>query len=195
MINTQTIQKLRQQTSAGIMNIKKALEEAENDETKALEILRKMGQKLASKKQTNRETKDGIIGSYIHPNNKIATLILLSCETDFVAKNEEFKKLAHDLAMQVAGMNPEYISSDKIPTEIVAKEKEIYKAQSELKNKPENIKDKIIEGKLNKFYSEICLLNQKFIKDDTKIIKDIIDEISAKLGEKIEVKKFIKFSV
>ncbi len=194
-ISKEVIQKLRQQTGAGIMDIKKALEQANGDEIKALEILRKMGQKLAEKKQATRETKDGVIGNYIHSNLKVASLVVLSCETDFVAKNQEFKNLAHDLAMQVAGLNPEYISENEIPAKVIEKEKEIYKAQPELVGKPENIQEKIIQGKLNKFYSENCLLNQKFIKDDKKNISDLINDATAKLGEKIEIKKIIRFSL
>ncbi|MBU4360639.1 translation elongation factor Ts [Patescibacteria group bacterium] len=150
MINTQTIQKLRQQTGAGIMDIKKALEGANGDETKALEVLRKMGQKKAAKKQATRKTKDGVIGSYIHANAKVAGLVVLSCETDFVAKNEKFKNLAHDIAMQVAAMSPENTSD---------------------------------------------LLNQNFIKDESKTIQDIINDITAKLGEKIEVNQIVKLAI
>ncbi|MBU4482320.1 translation elongation factor Ts [Candidatus Parcubacteria bacterium] len=150
MINTQTIQKLRQQTGAGIMDIKKALEGANGDETKALEVLRKMGQKKAAKKQATRKTKDGVIGSYIHANAKVAALVVLSCETDFVAKNEKFKNLAHDIAMQVAAMSPENTSD---------------------------------------------LLNQNFIKDESKTIQDIINDITAKLGEKIEVNQIVKLAI
>ena len=150
MINAQTIQKLRQQTGAGIMDIKKALQESNEDETKALEILKQKGLEIAPKKQATRETKDGTIGIYSHSNSKIAALIMLSCETDFVAKNEEFKKLASDIAMQVVGMNPDDISD---------------------------------------------LLNQNFIKDESKTIQNIINNATVKLGEKIEISEISRLAI
>lgn len=195
MIDAQTIQKLRQLTGAGMMDAKKALTEAHGDETKALEILRQMGQKIAAKKQLERLAKEGLIEAYVHMNGKVASLIMLGCETDFVAKNQEFKTLAHDLAMQIAAMNPLYISSANVPEEIIAKEKNFYAAELAKENKPADIKEKIISGKLEKYFSEVCLLSQKFIKDDSLTIKDLIDAYTAKLGEKIEVKKIIRWEI
>jgi elongation factor Ts len=188
------IKKIRETTGAGVMDIKKALVEANNNEEKAIEILRKHGQKVAAKKSAERIAKEGIIEAYTHSNGKVASLVMLSCETDFVARNSEFKELAHDIAMQVAAMNPQYLSSDKIPSEILEKEKEIISESMKDEKKPEEIKEKIIEGKLQKFYNEICLLDQQFIKDDSKTIKNIIDEKIAKLGEKIEVKKIARLN-
>jgi len=150
MTDKNTIQKIRQQTGAGIMDIKKALVETDGDETKALEVLRKMGQKIAAKKQAERTAENGIIDAYVHANGKVASLIMLGCETDFVAKNEEFKNLAHDIAMQISAMNPENIPA---------------------------------------------LLEQNFIKDESKTIKDLVDEITAKLGEKIEVSEISRLEV
>jgi elongation factor Ts len=193
-ISKDLIQKLREQTGAGIMDVKNAVQEANGDEEKVLELLRKRGQKIAAKKQAEREAKEGIIEAYVHGNNKTATLVQLTCETDFVAKNEEFKGLAHDIAMQVAAMDPQYLSPDKVPADILEKEKEIIKEQLKNENKPEDMLDKIVEGKLNKFYEENCLLNQKFIKDDKVTINDLITEKIAKLGEKIEIRKIARIS-
>lgn len=195
MISTELIQKLRAETGVGMMDVKKALEEAQGDENKAREILRQMGQKIAFKKQNERIAKDGLIEPYVHANGKMAAMVMLSSETDFVAKNEIFKNLAHDLAMQVAGLNPSYISDEEIPAEIIEQEKENYRQELAKENKPAEIIEKIIEGKLNKFYEEVCLLNQKFIKDDTKTVKNLIEEHITKLGEKIEIKKIIRWQI
>jgi len=189
------IQKLRNETGAGMMDVKKALEEAKGDETKALELLRKRGQKIAAKKQAEREAKEGLVEAYIHAGGKVGAMIVLACETDFVAKNEEFKALAHEVAMQVAALNPEYLTIEGVPEDVKAKEIEIYKAQLKDEGKPEAMWDKIAEGKLNKFYQQACLLEQIYIKDDNKTIKQLIDEATAKLGEKIEVKKMIVFNL
>lgn len=195
MIDAPTIQKIRQTTGAGIMDIKKALSEANGDENAALEILRQMSQKIAAKKQAERVAKEGLIDAYIHTNNKVAALIMLSCETDFVAKNQDFKNLAHDLAMQIAAMNPLYISAADVPADIVAKEKEFYLSEMTADNKPADIKEKIITGKLEKYFSDVCLMSQKFIKDDTKTIQDLITAATAKLGEKIEIKKIVRWEI
>jgi len=195
MISTEFIQKLRAETGAGIMDIKHALEEANGDENKARDILRLMGQKIAHKKQAERMAKDGLIGQYIHANGKVAALVMLSSETDFVAKNEIFKSLAHDLAMQVAAMNPSYIAPEDVPMEIIEKEKKFYQEELAKENKPAEIAEKIIAGKLNKYFEDVCLVNQKFIKDETKVIKDLLTENIAKLGEKIEIKKIIRWEI
>ncbi len=193
-ISKELIQQLREQTGAGIMDVKKALQEANGDEEKTLDLLRKKGKKIAAKKQAEREAKEGIVEAYVHGNKKTATLVQLTCETDFVAKNEEFKALAHDIAMQVAAMDPQYLSPEKVPTDIIEKEKEIIKEQLKNENKPAEMLDKIVEGKLNKFYEENCLLNQKFIKDDSKTINDLITDKIAKLGEKMEIRKIARIS-
>jgi len=188
------IKKLREQTGAGVMDIKKALVEANNNEEKAIEVLRKHGQKVAAKKSAERVAKEGLVEAYVHGNGKVASLVMLSCETDFVARNSDFKELAHDLAMQVAAMNPQYLSADKIPAGVLEKEKEIIAEAMKDEKKPAEVKEKIIEGKLQKFYAEVCLLNQAFIKDDSKTVNDVITEKIAKLGEKIEVKKIARLS-
>ena len=193
--NVELIQKLRNQTGAGMMDIKQALEEAGGDEKKALEILRKKGRKIAAKKQAERDVKDGLVEAYIHAGGKVGSMVVVACETDFVAKNKEFKELAHEIAMQVAAMTPEYISSDDIPEDVKAKEMEIYREQLKSEGKPENVIDKILEGKMNKFYESVSLLNQTYIKDDKRKISDLVDEATAKMGEKIEVKRMIVFNL
>ncbi len=193
--NFKLIQKLRSQTGAGMMDVKRALDEADNDEAKALDILRKRGQKIAAKKQMERQAKEGVVEAYVHAGGKIGAMIILACETDFVARNKEFKNLAHEIAMQVAAMRPDYISQEDIPQDVKDKEMEVYKEQLRQSNKPEAIWEKILNGKLDKFYQEVCLLNQLYIKDDKQTIKNLIDEATAKLGEKIEVKKMIVFNL
>ncbi len=194
-INTDIIQKLRQQTGVGMMDVKSALQEAEGDENKALEILRKKGEKRAAKKQAERSAKEGLVEAYIHNNGKIGSMIVLACETDFVAKNDEFKSLAHEIAMQVVAMRPECISVEDLPMDVVEKEKQVYQEEIEKQGKPVEVTEKIVNGKLDKYYSEVCLLNQLYIKDDKKTIKDLITQATAKLGEKIEVKQMIVFEV
>lgn len=191
-ISADLIKKLREKTGGGIVDVKKALEESKGNEEKAIEILRKKGEKIAVKKK-DRQMREGIIASYVHTNHKAASLVEITCETDFVAKNEEFKKLGKDIAMQVVAMEPEYLSPEEVPAEVLEKEKEIMREHLKKEGKPEKIWAKIIEGKLNKYYQEICLLKQPFIKDDKKTIEKLITEKIAKLGENIKVVRFIKF--
>ncbi|NCP17331.1 elongation factor Ts [Candidatus Kuenenbacteria bacterium CG_4_9_14_3_um_filter_39_14] len=193
--NVELIQKLRNQTGAGMMAVKSALDQAGGDESKAVDILRKKGQKIAAKKQNEREAKDGLVAAYIHASGKVGAMIVLACETDFVAKNEQFKNLAHEIAMQVAAMRPEYVSPSDVPADVKEKEMEIYKKQLKAEGKPQAIWDKIAQGKLDKFYASVCLLNQPYIKDDKKAIEDLINEATMKLGEKIEVKQMIVFTL
>ncbi|OGG87471.1 elongation factor Ts [Candidatus Kuenenbacteria bacterium RIFCSPHIGHO2_02_FULL_39_13] len=200
--NVRLIQKLRNQTGAGIMAVKSALDQAAGDENKAAAILRKKGEKIAAKKQAEREAKDGVVDAYIHTSAKVGSMIVLACETDFVAKNEQFKNLAHEIAMQLAAMRPEYVSSDDVPEDVKEKEMDIYKEQlkqagsaSSADKKPTSVTEKILEGKMNKFYASVCLLNQPYIKDDKRTIRDLINEATAKLGEKIEVKQMIVFTL
>jgi len=173
---------------------KKAIAEANNDYNLAAELLRKKGYEKA-KSKASRATNQGAVGSYIHSNNRIGVLLELGCETDFVAKNEDFLALLKDIAMQIAAMNPKYISPEDIPQEVIDKEKEIYLAQMEDSKKPANVLEKIIEGKLKKFYNEVCVLNQAFFKDDSKTIENLIAEKIHKLGENITVKRFIRYQV
>ena len=188
------VKKLREETGIGILECKKAIAEANNDFDKATELLRKKGFEKAKARST-RTTKQGIIGSYIHTNGKIGVLVEVGCETDFVAKNEDFQSLVKDISMQIAAMNPKYISKDDIPADVIEKEKDIYRAQVKDSGKPENIIEKIVEGKLKKFYTEICLLNQNFFKEDKKTIEELIIEIIHKTGENIIVKRFIRYQL
>lgn len=193
-VDMSLVKKLREETGIGILECKKAITEANNDFDKAVELLRKKGFEKA-KSKASRETKQGSIGSYIHTNGKIGVLLELGCETDFVAKNEDFLGLMKDLTMQVAAMSPQYISAERIPEEVIEKEKDIYREQMKNSGKPDNIIEKIVEGKLKKFYSEVCLVNQAFFKDDKKTIEDLITEKIHKLGENIIVKRFIRYQV
>jgi elongation factor Ts len=188
------VKKLREATGVGILECKKAIAEANNDYEKAAELLRKKGFEKA-KSKASRATNQGAIGSYIHSNYRIGVLMELGCETDFVAKNEDFLALHKDICMQIAAMNPKYISPENIPAEIIEKEKEIYREQMKNSGKPDNIIDKIIEGKLKKYYTEICLLNQAFFKEDSKTIESLIAEKIHKLGENITVKRFLRYQV
>ena len=194
-INTEIITQLRKQTGAGVSDIQNALKEAKGNSDKALEILRKRGLIKAAKKLAARTASEGIIDSYIHLNGKVGVLIEVKCETDFVAKNQDFKRLVHELAMQIAAMNPLYLKPEDIPTEILKKEKEIYQEQLKNEDKPKNLWDKIIEGKINQFYKEVCLYHQTYIKEEEINIQDLIKENIAKLGEKIEVKRFCRFQI
>jgi elongation factor Ts len=188
------IKELRDKTQAGMMDCKKALTETDGDMEKAVEFLRKKGLASADKKM-DREVTEGIVASYIHNNNKIGVLIELKTMTDFVARNEDFKELARELAMQIAAANPLYVSPEEVPAEVVEKEKEIYREQMKDSGKPENVIEKIVEGKLQKFYSEVCLLEQEFIKDGSIKIKDLIKEKIATFGENIAVGKFARFQI
>jgi elongation factor Ts len=193
-IDMSLVKKLREQTGIGILECKKAIEETNNNYEKAIDTLRKKGFKKA-KAKSSRVTKQGVINSYIHTNNKIGVLIEVGCETDFVAKNEEFQTLVKDIAMQIAAMNPKYLSEKDIPSDVIEKEKEISKAQLKKSGKPENIIEKITEGKLKKFYSEICLLNQIFFKDEKTTIEELIIEKIHKIGENIVIKRFVRYQV
>lgn len=188
------IKELRDKTQAGMMDCKKALTESDGDMEKAVEFLRKKGLASADKKM-DREVTEGIIASYIHSNNKIGVLIELKTMTDFVARNSDFQELAKELAMQIAAANPLYISPEDVPADVVAKEKEIYKEQMLNSGKPENVVEKIVEGKLQKYYSEVCLLEQEYIKDSSIKIKDLIKEKIATFGENIAVGKFSRFQI
>ncbi len=193
-MNINSLRKIRQITGMSVVECKKALEEAKGDEEKALKILQNRSQVLASKKQ-DRTTKAGLVEAYIHLNGKIGVLLVLYCETDFVARNPEFKELAHNLALQIAACNPLYIKNEDIPQEII-KEKEDFYAQELLQDKkPAQIKEKIIQGKINKFKEEVVLLEQFFIKEPTKKIKNLLEEKTAKFGEKIEIGGFTRYEI
>jgi len=185
---------LRDKTGAGFMDCKKALEEANGDIEKAVEILKKKGIAKAAKKAT-RTASEGLIGSYIHHGGKIGVLVEVSCETDFVARTDEFQEFAHNIAMQIAATNPVAISRDQVPQEILEREKKIYEEQLRESGKPEHIIPKIIEGKLEKFYKENVLLEQEFIKNPEITIQDLLNELIAKTGEKIVIKRFCRYQI
>ena len=189
---TDAIKLLREKTSAGIVACQKALKESSGDVDKAIEILRKQGVALASKK-VGRSAKEGRIESYIHMGGKIGVLVEINCESDFVARNDDFKQFVKDVAMQVAASSPMYVRKEDVPEEAVRKETEIIKAQ--LTGKPAAAIDKIIEGKLTKFYEDACLLEQPFIKDSSMKVKDILTSMIAKIGENILVRRFVRFQV
>lgn len=193
-MSSETIKQLRQITGAGVLDCQEALKESNDDLDKAIEFLRKKGQKFANNKGA-RTTNEGVVESYIHSNHKIGVLLELVCETDFVARNEEFKKLAHDIALHIAAANPQWKEREEVPTEIIEKEKQIYRETLKNEKKPEEIIEKIAENKLEKFYSTSCLLEQGFVKDDKITIKALTQAMTAKLGENIQVKRFIRFSL
>lgn len=193
-ITSEMIKELRHKTQAGMLDCKKALGETEGDMEKAVELLRKKGLASAAKKM-GREAPEGIIASYIHSNQKVGVLIELNTVTDFVARNEDFQRLAKELCMQIAAANPLYINIEDVPENDLNKEREIYKEQMKNSGKPENVIDKIVDGKLNKFYSEVCLMEQEYIKDPKVKIKDLIKEKVASYGENIVVGKFSRFQI
>lgn len=194
MDQIEQIKKLREETCVSLSQCKKAIEEAGGNLEKAKEILKKWGEDVAQKKSM-RATSAGIIESYIHSNKKIGVLVELRCETDFVARNPEFQKLAHDIAMHIAASNPIYISEDDINPEFLEKERKIYLERFAKEKKPPQVLEKMIEGKMAKFKEGICLLTQPFVKDDSKTVKDVINEAISKIGENISVKRFTRFEI
>jgi elongation factor Ts len=190
MPDNNLIKELRELTGAGIVDVKDALAESNDDREAALELLRKKGvAKLA--KKADRVAKEGIVESYIHAGGRIGALVELNCETDFVARTEDFQALAKELALHIAAANPLYVSREDVPAEVIAKEQEIYKEQSA--GKPEDVMQKMIDGKLEKYYEESCLLEQPFVKDSEKKISDLIAESTAKMGENVQVRRFARF--
>lgn len=191
-IPADVVKRLRDATGAGMMDCKKALEETGTDMEKAVEYLRKKGAATAAKR-ADRATNQGVVEAYIHAGGRIGSMVELNCETDFVAKTPEFKALAHDLAMQIAAMNPRYITKDQVEKDVLDKELEIYTTQAQNEGKPATIAQKIAQGRLEKFYQEVCLMEQSFIKDSGKTIRDLIDEATAKVGEKVSVRRFMRY--
>ncbi len=193
-ITSEMIKQLREKTQAGMLDCKKALAEMDGDMDKAVEFLRKKGLASADKKMTRQAT-EGIVASYIHSNNKVGVLIELKCETDFVARNDDFQTLAKELCMQIAASSPQYVSVDDVPAEVVEKERDIAREQMKDSGKPENVLEKIIDGKIAKYYSEVCLLEQEYIKDSSVVIKDLIKSKVAVYGEPIEVGRFTRYQI
>jgi elongation factor Ts len=193
-IKAAMVKQLREKTGAGMMDCKKALLEVKGDMDKAIEFLRKKGLATAQKR-AGRAMTEGRIQSYIHMTGKLGVMVEVNCETDFVAKNEDFQEFAKNIAMHIAASNPLGIKPEDIPEEIVESEKDIYRAQALDMGKPENILDKIVEGKLKKFYQENCLLNQPFVRDPDISVADLMNELIAKIGENITVKRFVRYQI
>jgi len=193
-ITTDLVKELRERTGIGIMECKKALEESKGDLEKAILILRKRGYDRAKKKMA-RETSEGIIGSYIHSNKKIGVLVEVNCETDFVARNQEFQDLVKNIAMHIAATSPKYLSPEDIPQKELEEEKEIIREQFKDSGKPPEVIERIVEGKLKKFYEEVCLLNQPYIKDPSMTINQLVSYYISKFGENIKIKRFIRYQL
>ncbi len=193
-ITTQMVKELRQATGAGVLDCRKALEATDGDFDKAVTILREKGLAAAAKK-ASREAKEGLVGHYVHPGAKMAAIVEVNCETDFVARTPEFQALVKDLAMQIVAARPRWLTPEDVPAEVIEQEKAIYRKQLAEEGKPEHIMDRIIEGKLKKFYDENCLLEQAFIKDPDVKIKDMITNAVARLGENIRIRRFARFEV
>ncbi len=192
--NSTLVKELREKTGAGILDCQKALVESGNDIEKAIEHLRQKGLAAAQKK-AGRETNEGIISAYIHPGSRIGVLVEVNCETDFVARNEEFQAFVKDVALQIAASSPSFVKREDIPATLIEKEKQIYLAQAKEMGKPEPAWPKIVEGKLDKFYQESCLLEQVFIKDPTVTIKDLLAQKIAKIGENISIRRFTRYQL
>ncbi len=193
-ISAARVKELRDKTGAGMMECKKALTEAKGDLEKAVTVLRERGLAAAAKK-AGRSTSEGIVGSYIHPGGKLGVLIEVNCETDFVARTEGFQELVHDLAMQVAAANPLHVRREDVPDAELRKEREIYRSQAKSSGRPEQVIDKIVEGKLNKYYAEVCLYEQAFIKDSNTSVEDLIRSKIATIKENIQVRRFARFKI
>jgi elongation factor Ts len=191
-ITSEKVKELRDKTGAGMMDCKKALAESGGDLQKAIDHLRKKGAATAEKR-ADRATNQGQVEAYIHAGGRIGSIVEVNCETDFVAKTDDFRGLARDIAMQIAAMNPLYVSREEVPREIVDREIEIYKTLARNEKKPEPILEKIAQGKLEKFYQDVCLLEQTFIKDSGKTIRDLVIDMTAKTGEKITVRRYKRF--
>ncbi|WP_017873254.1 translation elongation factor Ts [Candidatus Caldatribacterium saccharofermentans] len=193
-VNSRDILELRNRTGAGVMDCKKALLEAGGDLEKACEILRRKGIEIAAKKK-ERTAREGLIGAYVHTDGKIGVLVEVNCETDFVARTEEFRNLVKELTLQIAAQAPRWISPEDVPEEVRKREESFYWEELKESNKPEEVKRKIVEGKMKKFYEEHCLLEQEYIRDPEKKVRDLLVEAIAKLGENIVVRRFVRFKL
>jgi elongation factor Ts len=188
------VKELRDKTNAGMMDCKKALGETDGDMEKAIDLLRQKGLAVAQKR-AGRSTSEGIVQTYIHAGGKLGVMVEVNCETDFVAKTDDFQNFAKDVAMHIAAMNPVAVRREEISPDLVAREAEIYKKQAMDSGKPENIAEKMVTGKLDKFYSEVSLMEQKFVKNPDLNIQDLLNDLIAKMGENITVKRFVRFQV
>lgn len=193
-VDAKAVKELRERTGAGMLDCKKALEEANNDITKAAELLREKGLSAAANK-AGRIATEGVVESYIHAGGRIGVLVEINCETDFVGKTDSFKDFARDIAMQIAAANPRYVRREEVPQEDVEKEKEILKAQALNEGKPEKIIEKMVEGRIGKYYEEYCLLEQTFVKDPDKTISQLLNEKISTIGENISIRRFARFEL
>ncbi len=193
-ITASDVNALRQRTGVGMMDCKKALTEADGDMEKAIEILREKGMASAAKK-AGRIAAEGVVDSYIHMGGKVGVLVEVNCETDFVARGEQFKALVHDIALQIAASKPLYVAKEEVPEEVLDKEKEILKVQAMNEGKPEAIAEKMVQGRIKKYYEEFCLLEQPFVKDSSKTVGQLITEAIASIGEKITVRRFTRYEM
>ena len=190
----QDVAKLRAQTGVGMMECKKALTDANGDFEKAVVLLRERGLKAVDKKQ-GRIASEGLVASYIHMGGRIGVLVEVNCETDFVAKSDDFQALVKDVAMQIAAANPKYVREEEVDPAELEQEKEILRAQAANEGKPQQIIDRMVEGRVKKFYEDVCLMNQPFVKDQSKTIKDVITEATLKIGEKISIRRFVRYEL
>ncbi len=193
-ITMEMIKKLREKTAAGMMDCKKALEEAGGDMEKAVDILRQKGLAVAAKR-AGKATKEGVVAAYIHANKKLGAMVEVNCETDFVARTEEFQQFAYELAMHIAAANPLCVSREDMPEEVLNREKEIYVAQAKESGKPEHVIEKIVQGKLEKFFKESVLLEQPYVKNPDLTIQDLLNELMTKTGERIQIRRFTRYVV
>ena len=193
-ITAQMVKELRQETGAGVLDCKQALEACNGDFGQAVTYLREKGMAAAAKRAT-REATEGLIGTYVHAGNRVAALVEVNCETDFVANTDQFQELAHDLAMQVVAAKPQYLTVEDVPASLLEEEKQVYRAQMKDSGKPEEILDRIVEGKLGKLYEEICLMEQPFIKDTAITVRELVQQHNALLGENIVVRRFVRFEI
>lgn len=188
------VKELRERTGAGMMDCKRALQEASGSLEEAEIVLRKKGVAAAAKK-ASRATRQGLIGTYVHPGAQLGVMIEVNCETDFVARTDDFQQLVHDLAMQVAAADPRYVRREEVPEEVLAREREIARDRALAEGKPPKVVERIVDGRLNKFYEEVCLLEQPFIKENTTTVQELIKQLIAKLGENITVARFARFKI
>ena len=193
-ISAQQVRELRERTGAGMMDCKQALQDADGDMTRAEEILRERGLKDVQKR-AGRSAAQGLVDSYIHFNNTVGVLVEVNCETDFVAATQEFKDLTRDIALHVASAAPRWLTREEIPSVVLEAERRVYEAQAREQDKPDNVIERMVEGKLEAFYRDNVLLDQKFVKDDSKSIRTIVDEVSAKVGEKVAVRRFVRYKL
>jgi len=193
-ISAQQVKELRTKTGVGMMDCKRALAECSGDMDKAVRLLREKGLASAKKRQ-EKTAEQGVIETYLHIGQQIGSMVEMNCETDFVARNSDFVELAHQVALHVAALKPQYLDREAVPEETVASEKEIYRARCEAEGKPEKVWDRIITGMLDKYFQDICLLEQPFVKDPSKTVSELVAETAAKMGEKIEIRRFVRYQV